>query len=90
MYKLEFFFKINTFKNKKNKNYNNLGPILLINYIFKNSKIKLTKQFTNKYVMLKSPFHYKVSKKILYNKQGILKLEIFLNKKTNIFFFEKF
>lgn len=90
MYKIEFFFKINIHKNKKKKLLENIGPMMLLTYLYKDSKVKLTKIFTNKYLMIKSPFHYKVSKKILYNKQGIVKMKVFLKKKPNVFFFEKF
>lgn len=90
MYNIELFFKIKTNKNKKKINFNSIGVLFLLNFIFKKSKIKLTKIFSNKYLMIKSPFHYKVSKKLLYNKQGVLQFEIELNKKITPMFFEKF
>lgn len=90
MYKMYFFFKINFHKNKKKKLYTNLGSLFLITYLFESSNFELKKIFTNKYVMLKSPFHYKVSKKLLYNKQCVAVLKIKLNSKINILFFDKF
>ena len=64
--------------------------MLLLTYLFKKSEVELTKIFTNKYIMIKSPFHYKVSKKPLYNKQGVVRFKIYLNQKPNIFYFERF
>lgn len=90
MYTLSLFFKINIFKNKKKPISESIGTLFLLKYLFKNSKVSLTKIFTNKYLMIKSPFHYKVSKKILYNKQGIVKFKIKLLKEINPYFFEKF
>lgn len=90
MYKIKFYFKINIKKNKKNTNYNNIGSLLLLSFIFKKSNLKLQKIFTNKYMMLKAPFHYKVSKKLLYNKQAILIYTIFFKKNFNYFFFKNF
>ena len=87
MYKIKFYFKFN-FKYKKKKNAcNDIINIFLLKHIFKNSKITIKKVFFNKYLMLRSPFHYKVSKRLLYNKQGIVIFETFFLKNFNFFFF---
>lgn len=90
MYKIKFYFKFN-FKYKKKKNAcNDIINIFLLKHIFKNSKITIKKVFFNKYLMLRSPFHYKVSKRLLYNKQGIVIFETFFLKNFNFFFFKNF
>ena len=89
MCKIKFFFKINIKKNKKKLKHNNIGFLLLISFLFKNSKIQIKNIFTNKFMMIRAPFHYKVSKKIIYNKQSCVQLTLIFNKKFNYIFFKK-
>lgn len=88
MFKLKFFFKHDI--SKKKFFFNNITSVFLLKNIYKNSIIKTKKIFFNKYIMLKSPFHYKVSKKALYNKQAISTIEIFFKNDFNYIYFEKF
>lgn len=75
MSKLIFFFKIKNNKSKKSLKYNNVGSIMLLYFLLNASNIKQNKIFLNKFIMLRSPFHYKVSKIPLYNKQSIISFE---------------
>lgn len=83
MFKLIFFFKIKNNKSKQSVLYNNIGTILLLYFLLNACNIKNTKIFSNKFIMLRSPFHYKVSKIPLYNKQGIVSFEKKIDKYIN-------
>lgn len=90
MSKIDFYFKSNYYKNTKTQDKSFLGSFLLLNFLNQNTSLKIQKVFFNKFVMLKSPFHYKVSKKRLYNKQCIVILSFKKNINFNYIYFIKF
>lgn len=76
MFKLTYTYKIQKFITKTNTlTSNKMFTLIIIFFYLKKLKFSTKNTITTrKHFLLKAPFHYKMSKKILINNQSILQL----------------